>query len=211
MHRAIATSPVLDHRLRTPVAHNDLAARWRERPALRIADALESGLAAELAMWATRLPLGVMADWERRSLWWTCDVQVPPRPDPQWPECVLRVARFLDDELPGLAGAITGRELTAATPRRFSVRMWRKGSFADGPPLVPDGSIEAVVGLTAATWPESWGGCQEYVNDQGEVIERRPPGWNTLDLADGMQPHRTTLVTRHVAVVTVHTVLEEAG
>jgi hypothetical protein len=209
MSHAFAADPAIAARWRDPAARAELAARWREHRSLRIAGALEPGIAAELAARVAALPVVPVADPAGNGVWWGCTVALPPLPDPQLPECFYRIVRFFDDDLPELARAITGRRLAPPRRGRFDVRIWRKGSFADGAPLVPPAALEAVLGLTAASWPEAWGGSVELLDADGAVIERRPPGFDTLDLTEGTPPMRTTLLTRHVAVLTVHGLLEE--
>lgn len=166
------------------------------------------GVAAELAGWAARLPLGAVAGGGGDAVWWECTVEVPPIADPHFPECVMRLVTLFDSELPALAARLTGRALAPAQPGRVGVRVWRKGSFADATPAgVPPEGIEAVVGLTGARWPEEWGGALEVLDGAGVAVERRPPAWNSLDLAGGATPRRITLVTRHVEVLTLHSAL----
>ncbi len=183
----------------------ELAARWRDRPALRFDDVLEPGIAAEIVAWIPRMPLGPTVDRAGHAVWWSCDAELPSRPDPRLPGCFVRLVRFFDVDLPTLAGSITGRRLVPARPHHFSVRVWRKGSFADGPAETPPGSIEAIVGLTAGDWPDAWGGVLEVLD------QRLSPGWNTLDLVGGSPPQQVTLLTHHVEMVTLCTTLVEAA
>jgi Rps23 Pro-64 3,4-dihydroxylase Tpa1-like proline 4-hydroxylase len=65
-----------------------------------------------------------------------------------------------------------------------------------------DGSraLAFVLGLTREPWPAERGGHLEFLDTGGGAIrvrERRPPGWNTLDLFDVRRPdhiHRVPLV-----------------
>jgi hypothetical protein len=185
--------PAIDERWR--VAPPVLARAWKARPALRLDEVLAPGVAARLAAWLPRLPVGIAAAERGRGVWWGCEVEAPPVIDPQIPPCVHQLVRFFDRDLPPLIAAITGRALVPAPPRRFGVRIWKMGSFLDERDAAP-GAIEAVVGLTGARWPEDWGGTTEVLG------ERWPPGWNTLDLI-GDTPRRIGLVTEHVEMITV--------
>lgn len=171
--------------------------------ALRVDDALAPGIAAELAAWIPRMPVGPTVDPGHDALWWSCDAELPMRPDPRLPECFFQLGRFFDVELPARAAAITGRRLAWAQRGHFSLRLWRKGSFADGTPEIAAGSIEAVIGLTAGSWPDDWGGIHHVLDQQLR------PGWNTLDLIGGAPAQRRTLIIRNVEVVTLHTTLVE--
>jgi hypothetical protein len=163
---------------------------------VRLDDVLPPGIAAELAAWLPRLPLGVETAPAGAGVWWGCEVALPPVSDPQTPACVFALARFLDDDVPARIAASTGKALAHDKPRSFAVRVWRKGSFADEAAGAP-GTVDAILGLTGARWPAAWGGALEVGG------ERRPPGWDTLDLLDGASPRAVTLLTRHVAVVTI--------
>lgn len=203
---ASLAEPAIAARWRAPGAAVALAARWRERPVLRMEEVLVPGLAAELADWVPRMPVAPAAS--HSAVWWGCDAEVPARPAPRLPDCFVQLARCFDVDLPALVSAITGRSLAPARRGHFTVRVWRKGSFADDLAElegddVGDG-VAAVIGLTAGGWPDDWGGVHQALG------QRLPPGWNTLDLIGAGVAQQVTLVTRHVTVVTLHAALVEA-
>jgi len=50
-----------------------------------------------------------------------------------------------------------------------------------------DRALAFVFGLTATDWPAAEGGHLEFLqadNEAASVVERRPPGWNTVDVFD---------------------------
>ena len=150
------------------------------------------GAAAELAAWLPRLPLGVDSPPERTHLFYACEVDVPAARDPQTPSAVYALVDFLDDTVPAHIRAATGRTVAHTVPRRFSVRIYRKGSFIDT--RTPDG-IVAILHLTGARWPADFGGT---LRAGGAAL---PPAWDTLDLLDGA--YSLDLVTRHVVALTI--------
>lgn len=99
-------------------------------------------------------------------------------------------------------GALTGMALAAPVDRRLVATLFQRGSFLD-PHNDHDGMRRCayVVGLTDAAWPATDGGHLEFLGADGVVGERRPPGWNTLDLFDvtGVAClHQVPIVTRDV-------------
>jgi hypothetical protein len=197
-------APALHPRLSDPGAREALAVRWRERPALRIEDALAPGLAAELAAAVRGLPFAAVLDRDRDEVRWRCLVTVPPGADPQLPECLFRVARLARDELPPLLLAITGQRLAAAAPERLLMVALRKGSYAAA--AAPEHGVEVVVGIGAVPWPAAWGGHTELVG-AGEVWA---PAADTLELRGAGQRARIPVLTRHVESLAIVIALEPA-
>ena len=64
-----------------------------------------------------------------------------------------------------------------------------------------------VVGLSPEPWPAEEGGWLEFLGGpDGPVLERRSPGWNTLDLFDVRRPgrwHRVPILREHRARRTI--------
>jgi Rps23 Pro-64 3,4-dihydroxylase Tpa1-like proline 4-hydroxylase len=83
--------------------------------------------------------------------------------------------------------------------------LFQRGSFLD-PHNDYDGvrCCAFVLGLTETAWPASDGGHLEFLAIAGgevRVIERRAPGWNTLDLFDVTGTgclHQVPILTRDV-------------
>lgn len=87
-----------------------------------------------------------------------------------------------------LLSAVTGAPLRPPPDRLVVATLLGRGGFLD-PHNDHDGARRCayVLGLTEARWPADDGGHLEFlaVRDGAvEVVERRPPGWNTLDLFD---------------------------
>lgn len=175
--------PPVHPRLRDPRSRAELAAAWRAERRVRIPDALPPGVAAELLSVVLRLPVATVAVEDHAGLWWGCEVEVPREPEPQHPACLLRLARFLAEDLPELSAVATGTPLSVADPFRIHVRILRKGAFVD-PQVDPPGSSpgQLWLGLTAARWPAEWGGHMEWLAAERAPAARMEPGWNTLDL-----------------------------
>jgi hypothetical protein len=200
-------APALHPRLRGGAAVATLAAAWRDGGALRIDELLDPGLAAELAVELPRLPLAPRVLAEHEDLSWACEVGVPDDPDPQLAACMHRLAALLDTELPALAGAITGRRLAPPARRRVHVWAFRKGGHvAAGRPLAPPGGLDVWIGLTGARWPAELGGHVDRVDAGGSAAITHAPGWDTLDLIDGLG-HRIALVCAHVEALWVRSYL----
>jgi hypothetical protein len=172
--------------------------------ALRIDDALAPGLVAEVAVALGGLPWGLeIADDARSDVRWRCTLTLPPKLDPQLPGAGWRLVRLLARDLPPLASAIVGRAVTVATPHTLPLVSLRKGSYVDD---APSPWLEAIIGLTAHTWPASWGGHTE-LPALGKVW---PPGRGTIDLVDAGVRRRVPLVTRHVESLALHVALVPA-
>jgi hypothetical protein len=195
MHPGLADD---DHRAR-------LAERFRAAGRVRIAPVLAPGLAAELAPLLVRMPLLAQRDHREDAVWWRCAIQLPAAPDPQYPECMYRLTRFLDEDLPALASAVLGRRVVSAAPSWLDLRVVRKGSYVDGgDSFAPAGGVDYLLGLTGAAWPAAWGGhlaldpaVDDDAADPRAGDDRGAVGWDTLVLFSRAQ-WRIPLVARHV-------------
>lgn len=179
----------LHPRLADPRELEALRSAWGAGVHLRIADALEPGLAAEIAAAAAALPFTAMHDPAHRRVDWVCQIAMPPEPDPQHPPCFGRLIELADVELPALIAELTGDALEPAEPDRIELRRYRKGSRVDrgGP---SHDAIDGLLWLTGARWPREVGGWIEWSDGVTE------PGWDCLDLFSG--GYRVELVTRPV-------------
>jgi hypothetical protein len=134
--------------------------------------------------------------------------------------CAL--GRWLHDEAPAIAGRWTGMALAPDRDELLSANLYSKGSYLDVHNDFGKGrAVAFVLGLTREPWSAEEGGWLEFVrrgrpwgelspeerdSPDAEVLLRRPPGWNTLDLFDvrGQDRwHRVTLVRTHRARLTV--------
>ena len=86
---------------------------------------------------------------------------------------------------------------------RLLATLYTKGCYL-APHNDYDGTraIAYVLGLSPRPWSAAQGGHLEFLSADGRrVLERRAPGWNTLDLFDVHRApplHRVPLVTEHV-------------
>jgi hypothetical protein len=199
-------TPAVHPRLLDPDVVAELAAVWRRSGRLRIDPILRPGLAAELASLLRRLPLTAHSDSGQKELSWRCSVGMPAAIDPQYPECMFALARFIDRDLPALARSITGYPLAAGEPTWLHLRAFRKGSYLD---VAAKADLPAAwLGLTGASWPESWGGHLENVADDDDGGgDPTPPKCDVLDLFVGSSV-RVPLILRHVEALWVHCPLQ---
>lgn len=171
---------------------------------MRLNRVLADGEAAELACYLGGLPLAARQFADHEDLSWSCEIGVPEDFDPQHPACLYRLVDFLDHRLPPLASAVVGRELAPVALGRVHVWAFRCGAHVDaGAALAPAGGVDVILGLTAGSWPASWGG-HLVVGDRAPL----PLGPNTLDLLSGN--FRVSLVTRHVQALAVRAILRPA-
>ena len=110
---------------------------------------------------------------------------------------------WLHGDLGAWIAGWTRRKLAPPADGQLLSTLYTKGCYLD-PHNDYDGERELayVLGLTPASWPAEEGGWLEFLEPSGRTIgvaERRPPGWNTLDLFDVSQPtcpaHRVSLLT----------------
>jgi hypothetical protein len=170
---------------------------------VRLHDALAPGLAAELAAWFMRAPLTAGFHADQQALTWSFEALLPDRHDVQLPACLRRLARFLDQDVPELAQAITGRRLAPPMQGVLHLWAWRRGAYVDaGRTLAPLGGIDVMLGLTGARWPAEVGGQLEL----GAAAQRLEPGFDTLDLFEPCS-FTVSLVTRPVVALAVRSYL----
>ena len=119
------------------------------------------------------------------------------------------LADWVQRILPALATAITGRVVSPPVHPCLSLSVFRKGCYLDTHNDHGSGAALAwVLGLTREQWDLDSGGSLEFVSDaQGhQVLERRAPAFNTLDLYT-VHPvprwHRVSLLLADVMRVTV--------
>lgn len=177
---------------------------------VRVPQVLAPGLADALPDVLRELPFSAhcVDDDHVCCFFWRCVVQIPPEGEPPLPPPLDRLGRFVKHDLPALASAITRRAIVGPVEDWVPVCLYRKGSFLDDhEDHGVDRAAAFVLGLTAGSWPASDGGHLEFLSDdRATVLERRPPGFDTLDLYD-VRPvvrwHRVPLLVEHVERLTV--------
>lgn len=183
---------------RDPSIHHEA---WAPRRSIRVADWLEPDVAEAIGgmlraqPYRLRAGTGPLQFLYRESLL---------EPEPDCAHTLCRFRRWLHDEGRRWAEALTGMTLTPPPHERLIATWYGKGCYLAAHNDF-DGSraLAFVIGFTRAAWPAQDGGHLEFleVRDGGvEVAERRPPGWNTLDLFDVSTAgplHQIPILTAH--------------
>jgi hypothetical protein len=200
------------HFYQSPALHPRLTGALEEDRAFTsahsIADALEPGLAAEISTALVALPhqLRYMSEDGLEGICWRCDFALPGPPDPQYPEAFYRLIRFLDRDLPDLAGRITGRRWRNSALGQVGIWTMRKGSWLRLPAPGPR-ELRCILGLTGQNWPADWGGSLVTDGRQEDTSEMSPIGWDRLHLLRCSSA--LPLLRRHVEARFAMAVLEE--
>ena len=193
-----------------------LQAQWGQDENLRIEHVLADDVAHRWADAILQCPLRsyFQHDEHIRCFMWRCTF-TPENTPPE----LTDAAKWVNTTLPNLLTQLTGRTIGPPNPPSLPLAVYRKGSYLDthndfgaGP------SLAWVLGLTRDPWTEADGGCLEFMESQQSetVLERRLPGFNTLDVYT-VHPrdrwHRVSLVRTHGHRVTLSSWLPilEAG
>jgi hypothetical protein len=161
-----------------------LAKAWRARASVRIAPFLDDEVAR------------AVRDALRAQAWSAAPPSASVRlqyevftniPESGCDHLTCRFARWMWDDLPAWLEAITGRRYRPPESRELVAMIYRRGSYLDPHnDRDPIRRLAFVLGLTAEWWPPEHGGHLEFLEpdeDTGlRLVERRDPGWNTLDL-----------------------------
>jgi len=171
---------------------------WDNNPRLRIGPVLADGVPETLleALRQQTFQLQATHLGEFNHLYWVNPIR------PQDGDTLLhRFAAWLRQDLCQLVADISGRALAPTSTGQVISTLYGYGCYLDIHNDGGDGrSVAFVLGLTPEAWPASEGGHLEFIDAQGEIVEQRPPGWNTLDLFDVAQQaplHRIPMLTAH--------------
>jgi Rps23 Pro-64 3,4-dihydroxylase Tpa1-like proline 4-hydroxylase len=182
----------LHPRLRDPAEIAALREAWQRAHALRIGRFLDDDAALALrdALRDCLHQLQTPHDDTLSFQYWA----FPQQPDLECDHVVCRTSRWLWTEGVAWVAELIGIELAGPEDRILVSTLYDKGSYLD-PHNDWNGSrkVAYVLGLTEGSWPAEDGGWLEFLtaDDDGvHVLERRPPGWNTLDLFDVRSPDR---------------------
>lgn len=177
----------LHPRLCDPATIRRLAAAWQRRGSLRLAPLMteEDAQRVHAALSEESFSLYAPEPGAFRFQFWVRSFT--PEEDALSP-VLAAFGRWLLHDVVDLCAAITGQSLVAAEDRKLLSALYTRGCYLD-PHNDADGArrVAYVVGLTQDRWPASEGGHLEFLSvarDAVTVTERRPPGWNTLDLFD---------------------------
>lgn len=199
---------MLSPALADPARLEDLRAAWRASGGnLRIEGFLGED-AARRALAAARVEPHRLAlpspDEALTYQFWAASFA--PEPDCEHPLCAL--GRFLLGSGREWVEALTGQALAPAPDRAVAAGAYIKGSYLDPHDDFGRGrALAFVLGLTPEPWPAALGGHLEFLDPAGAVVERRAPGWNTLDLFDVRAPgraHRVPILREHLERRTVY-------
>ncbi len=203
--------PALHPRLLEPDVLRRLAADYAAAGGtIRVSEVLAPGLAGVLPDALRGLPFSAHCEQDEhvRCFFWRCIVAIPGPEEEPLPAPLDRLGRFVKHDLPALASAITGRRVLGPTEDWIPVCLYQKGSYLDEHEDHGVGQATAfVLGLTRGAWaPEAGGHLEFLADDRVTLLERRAPGFDTLDLYD-VRPvvrwHRVPLLTEHVERLTV--------
>lgn len=174
-----------------PGALQALQAEWSERASLRVEPFLDDEVARSLLDAARALDYTLLCEPADPLAYQYLVSSLVPDPDCDHPLC--KFGRWLWSEGVAFASAITAIGLAPPEPP-LVLTNYDKGCYLD-PHNDYDGSrkVGFVIGLTETAWPAEEGGHLEFLAGEPDgvrVIERRPPGWNTIDLFDVRAPDR---------------------
>lgn len=189
-------------RLAAAGVRDALAAAWRADACLRIEPCLRQDVAAALLEALRAQPYTLMATVSAHLSfqYWSFAFT----PDERCDHVLCELGRWLWSDGAAWLSELTGLELGPPAERLVQSTLYTKGSYLDAHNDY-DGArqVAFVFGLTRESVPEDAGGRLEFleVDERAgvRVRERRPPGWNTLDIFDVRAPtrlHRVSLVTR---------------
>lgn len=170
-----------------------LRAAWQERGSIRIERFLADEVAVALRDTArsTGHELTVSPPDKLAFQYWAATLV--PEADCDHRLCLF--GRWLWSDVVAWVSVLTDLPLAPPEDRLLVATHYDKGSYLDAHDDW-DGArkIAFVLGLTDDRWPADQGGHLEFVAadaDAVRVVERRAPGWNTLDLFDVRESART--------------------
>ncbi len=178
-----------------------LRATWQERGSIRVERFLADDVAVALRDTArnTATELRVSPPDRFAFQYWAATLV----PESDCDHHLCRFGRWLWSDAVAWVSALTDLPLAPPADRLLVATHYDKGSYLD-PHDDWDGArqVAFVLGLTDDVWPADQGGHLEFLaaDDQAvRVIERRAPGWNTLDLFDvraSARPHMIPILRR---------------
>ena len=165
----------------------ELAAEWQARGSMRIQPLLDDEVAGALLTELRGLPhrINGAATPDLAYLYFRYDTI----PDPACDHVLCTVGRWLFGNGRAWIGELVGRPLEPPGDGGLAATLFSKGCYLD-PHNDADGvrSVTYVLGLTDEAWPAERGGDLEFLAPPSRapvrVVERRAPGWNSLDLFD---------------------------
>lgn len=194
---------MLNPALRDPATVARLREAWARAGSLRVDDVLDEAAAREVLDAVRSEPHAITIPDDPKTIafqyWkWT------GRPEPACDHALCRLGRALASDLLAWVAEVTGLDLAPAPDGLVVSTLYTKGSYLDSHDDWGRGrAVAFVLGLTSDRWPHDEGGWLEFLAARdGPALERRPPGWNTLDLFDVRAPgrwHRVPILREHRA------------
>jgi hypothetical protein len=178
-----------------------LRAIWQARGTIRIERFLADDVAVALRDTARRTGHELMVSPPDRLAFQYWAATLVPEAACDHPLCEF--GRWLWSDALAWVSALTDLPLVPPEDRLLMATHHDKGSYLD-PHDDWDGArkIAFVLGLTEDRWPADQGGHLEFLGADDQtvrVVERRAPGWNTLDLfdvRDSARPHMIPILQR---------------
>lgn len=191
------THPALDD-----AAVAALRAAWQDAGSVRVAPVLDDAAARDVVDAVRAQPHALAVGRAGLGFQYHAYALVP---EDGCEHLLCRFGRWLWTDGVALASAISGLALAPPPDRTFVCTRYDKGCYLD-PHNDHDGAraVAFVLGLTEASWPAEDGGHLEFLATDAvgvRVVERRAPGWNTLDLFDVRgrdRVHAVPIVRRRV-------------
>lgn len=179
-----------------------LRARWRETRNLRIEGFLDPAVTravqGELRALPHRLQIPRTPDLQYLMAAWES------YPDEGCDHSVCRLTSWWYDAGLRWVEALIGEPLAAPPDRLMLATLYGKGCYLDAHnDMAESRALAFVLGFTDEAWPAEDGGWLQFLRWDAsaiEVVERRPPGFGTLDLFDVRIPdriHEIPLLVEH--------------
>ncbi len=172
--------------LTDPAVIAALSSAWKRTHSLRIAPLLEESAAQAVLEALREQPVTLLASppGSFRYQYWAISYHPDEIEDPT----LAALGRWLHGPMAALCSAVTGRSLGPPPGGRVLSTLYTRGCYLDAHNDI-DGAREVayVLGLSPERWPVSEGGHLEFLQADHRAVtacERRPAGWNCLDLFD---------------------------
>lgn len=176
----------LHPRLQDPTVLRALAETWQRTGSLRLTPLMTEAAARKVHAALLESPFGLLSPepGQFRYQFWGLSFTPEDHVNPD----LKAFGLWLFGDVVRLCATITGQPLTPTSDRKLLSALYCRGCYLDAHNDA-DGQrrVAYIVGLTADRWPAEEGGHLEFLDvEQGAVVvtERRPPGWNSLDLFD---------------------------
>jgi hypothetical protein len=181
----------LHPRLQDPAVIHQLSETWARTRSLRLTPLMTEASAKLVLDALLESPFSLLAPEPGQFRYQFWGLSFTPEDDVN--PVLAAFGEWLLSDVVRLCTTITSQALTPTSDRKLLSTLYCRGCYLDAHNDA-DGQrrVAYVVGLTEARWPAEEGGHLEFLDVQrgGVVVtERRPPGWNSLDLFDVFERH----------------------